>query len=215
MTSVAVMSTPPVAGYMPPSSSESSSESDNEEDEDEVDDKSTAYDEPYYDEERYSTHSTPVKERAPTRAERANISPRRITHPGGHPRGRSPTGPSPMRAAVPERSPPGVLARSPAVRLPVRGSLQRKANTPQQYLRSAVEQTPVSPLKSPTLRKTNRTPIKTPTKSPVKSTPESLDLSPAKPSADLSSSSPPYMPTSPQLESINDPSLSDDQVSLK
>jgi hypothetical protein len=140
--SVAVMSAPR-AGYMPPSSSESSSESENEGDEDEVDDKSTAHVEPDYDEERYSTHSTPVKHRVPTRAERANISPRRITHPGGHPRGRSPTGPSPMRAAFPERSPPGVLARSPAVRLPVRGSLKRKANTPQQYLHSAVEQSPV------------------------------------------------------------------------
>jgi hypothetical protein len=210
--SVVVMSAPP-AGYMPPSSSDSSSESEDEEKEEKADDKSTAHDEPNYDdEENYSTHSTPVKERVPTRAERANISPRRITHPGGHPRGRSPTGPSPMRAAVPERSPPGILKQSPATRLPVRGSLKRKATTLQRFIRSAVEQTPVSPLKSPRIRKTIRTPVKTPTKSPVKSTPESLDLSPAKSSADLSSSSPPYMPTSPQLESINDPDLSDDQV---
>ena len=209
--SVAVMSAPP-ARYMPPSSSKSSSESEDEEDEDEADDKSTAHDEPDYNEENYSTHSTPVKERIPTRAERANISPRRITHLGGHPRGRSPTGPSPMRAAVPERSPPGVLKRSPATRLPVRGSLKRKVNTTQQFIRSAVEQTPVSPLKSPKLRKIIRTPSQDNT--PVKSTPQSLDQSPVKSSADLSSSSPPYMPTSPQVESINDPSLSDDQVSL-
>jgi hypothetical protein len=219
--SVAVMSAPP-AGYMPPSSSDSSDESEDEEEEKADDDKSSAHDEPDYDnEENDSTHSTPVKERVPTKAERANISPRRITHPGGHPRGRSPTGPSPMRPAVPERSPPGVLRsppgtfkQSPATRLPVRGSLTRKATTPQRFIRSAVEQTPVSPLKCPRIRKTIRTPVKTPTKSPVKSTPESLDLSPAKSSADLSSSSPPYEPTSPQLESINDPDLSDDQVSL-
>jgi hypothetical protein len=88
------------------------------------------------------------------------------------------------------RSPPGILKQSPATRLPVRGSLKRKATTPQRFVRSAVEQTPVSPLKSPRIRKTIRTPIKTSTKSPVKSTPESLDLSPAKSSADLSSSSP-------------------------
>jgi hypothetical protein len=234
--SVAVMSAPP-AGYMPPSSSDSSNESEDEEDEEEEeeedDDTSTAHEAPDYDnEENYSTHSTPVKERVPTRAERANISPRRITHPGGHPRGRSPTGPSPMRAAVPERSPPGFLRsptgvlrsplgtfkQSPTTRIPLRGSLKRKATTPQRFIRNAVEQTPVSPLKSPRIRKTIRTPVKTPTKSTVKSTPESLDLSPAKSSADLSSSSPPYMPTSPQtspqLESINDPVLSDDQVSL-
>ena len=138
--SVAVMSAPP-AGYM-----QSSSE------EDENGEESTAHDEPDYEEERYSTHSTPVAHRAPSRAQTANIEPHRTTHPGGaHPRGRSPTGPSPMRSA------PGVKAQSPGIRLPsrspVRGSLKGKATTPQQYLRNAVEQSPVSPLKSPKLRK--------------------------------------------------------------
>ena len=97
--SVAVMSAPP-AGYMPQSSSE----------EDEDGEESTAHDEPDHEEDRYSTHSTPVAHRAPSRAEAANIEPRRITHPGeNHPRGRSPIGPSPipMRAAYPERSSPG------------------------------------------------------------------------------------------------------------
>ena len=144
--SVAVMSAPS-ASYMPQSSSE----------EDEDGEESTVHNKPDYHEDRYSTHSTPIAHRAPTRTEVANIAPRRITHPGGHPRVRTPTGPSPMRAAFPERSPPAakarspaVAARSPAVRLPLRsparGSLKRKATTPQQYIRPAVEQCPVSPL---------------------------------------------------------------------
>ena len=137
--SIAVMSVPS-ARYMPQSSSE----------EDEDGEDSTVHNEPDYHEDRYSTHSTPIAHRAPTRAEVANIALRRITHPGSHPRVRTPTGPSPMRAAFPERSPPTVAARSPAVRLPLRsparGPLKRKATTPQQYIRPAVEQCPVSPL---------------------------------------------------------------------
>ena len=114
--SVAVMSAPS-ASYMPQSSSE----------EDEDGEESTVHNEPDYHEDRYSTHSTPIAHRAPTRAEVANIAPRRITHPGSHPRVKTPTGPSPMIAAFPERSPPAakarspaVAARSPAVRLPLR-----------------------------------------------------------------------------------------------
>ena len=117
--SVAVMSAPP-AGYIPQSSSE----------EDEDADKSTAHDEPDYEEDKDSIHSTPVRHRASARAEAAEIEPRRLTHP----RGRAPTGPSSMREAFPERSPPGVKARSPCVRLPIRsparGSLTRKATNP-------------------------------------------------------------------------------------
>jgi hypothetical protein len=206
--SIAVISAPP-AGYMPQSSSE----------ENEDGEESTAHNEPDYEEERYSTHSTPVSQCAPSRAEAANIEPRRITHLSStHPRARSPTGPSPIRAAFSERSPPGVKARSPAVRLPIRspaqGSLKRKATTPQQYLRNAVEHSPVSPLKAPKLRKVTSAPIKASTKSPAKSPLQSPDHSPAKSSADSSSSSVPHNPTSPQLESIDDPSLSDDQMSL-
>jgi hypothetical protein len=120
-----------------------------------------------------------------------------------------------MRAAFPERSPPAVAARSPAVRLPVRsparGSLKRKATTPQQHIRPAVEQSPVSPLQSPKTRKLRRedcvSPAVTPAKSPHESPPE-------RSSAASSSSTPPYMPPSPQLESIGDTSSSGDQVSL-
>jgi hypothetical protein len=67
--SVAVISAPP-AGYM-----QSSSE------EDENGEESTAHDEPDYEEERYSTHSTPVAHRAPSRAQTANIEPHRTTPP--------------------------------------------------------------------------------------------------------------------------------------
>ena len=81
--SVAVMSAPS-ARYMPQSSSE----------EDEYGEESTVHNEPEYHMDRCSTHSTPVAQRTPTRAEVANIAPRRITHPGSQPRVRTPTGPS-------------------------------------------------------------------------------------------------------------------------
>ena len=78
--SVAVM-TAPSARYMPQSSSQ----------EDEDGEESNVHYEPDYTEEHYSTHSTHIAHRAPTRAEVANIAPRRITHPGSHPRVRTPT----------------------------------------------------------------------------------------------------------------------------
>ena len=112
--SIAVMSAPP-AGYMPQSSSE----------EDEDGEESTAHKEPDYTEEHYSTHSTPIAHRAPTRAEVANIRVaiqesepyRPFTHESGIPE-RSPPVVKARSPAVPARS-PAVSARSPAVRLPL------------------------------------------------------------------------------------------------
>ena len=138
---------------------------------------------------------------------------------------------SPIRVAIlesgplqapPLRSPPAararspaVAARSPAVRLPLRsparGPLKRKATTPQQHIRPAVEQSPVSPLQSPKIRKLRREDCVSPGITPVKSPHESP---PDRSSAASSPSTPPYMPASPQLESIDDTSASDDQVSL-
>ena len=142
-------------------------------------------------------------------------------NPGSHPRVRIPTCPSPMRAAIPERSPfavkarsPAVQARSPAIRLPLRsparGSLKRKATTPQQYIRPAVEQSPVSPLQSPKIRKLRREDCVSPALRPAKSPHESP---PDRPSAATSPSTPLYMPTSPKIESIDDTSASGDNVS--
>ena len=81
--SVAVMITPP-AGYMPQSSSE----------EDEDGEESKVHNEPaglYRGALLNALHSHSATHNS---GSVANIAPRRITHPGSHPRVRTPTGPS-------------------------------------------------------------------------------------------------------------------------
>ena len=123
----AVMSAPP-DGYMPPSSDDTSS---SEEDGGDNVSISTEHSVPDYDEAAYSTHSTPAERSDRPEFHDRNYVPRRLTHPAMRPA----SAPSPMRAAVQERSAPGATMSSAVVIPSSPTSLRKKLRSPQQNIR--------------------------------------------------------------------------------
>jgi hypothetical protein len=97
--SCAVMSAPP-DGYVLPSSSDTSENEEEEEEEEMSSDHSV----PEYEDDQYSTHSTPQRRSTSAKLDTEYV-PRRLTHPVRRP----PQAPSPMRrASLPERTSPVV-----------------------------------------------------------------------------------------------------------
>ena len=130
----AVMSAPP-DGYMPPSSDDTSGS--DEEGGDNVS-ISTEHSVPEYDEAAYSTHSTPAERSDRPEFYDRNYVPRRLTHPGM----RLASAPSPMRAAIPERSAPGTTMSSAVVIRSSPTSLRKKLRSPQQNIRKRKQSSP-------------------------------------------------------------------------
>ena len=151
--SCAVMSAPP-DGYVLPSSSDTS-ENEGEEEEEEM---SSDHSVPEYEDDQYSTHSTPQRRSTSAQLDTEYV-PRRLTHPARRP----PQAPSPMRrASLPERTSP-VIKRSPQtirkkLRSPQIGTRKRKQSSPQQIVSAAFTTDPVSPLQPDKVSRSSTSP---------------------------------------------------------
>jgi hypothetical protein len=151
--SCAVMSAPP-DGYVLPSSSDTSENEEEEEEEEMSSDHSV----PEYEDDQYSTHSTPQRRSTSAQLDIEYV-PRRLTHPARRPA----QAPSPMRrASLPERTSP-VAKRSPQsirnkLRSPQTGSRKRKQRSPQQIVSAAFTTEPVSPLQPDKVSRSSTSP---------------------------------------------------------
>jgi hypothetical protein len=131
--SCAVVSAPP-DGYLLPSSSDTS-EYEEEEEEGEEEDMSSEHSVPEYEEDAFSTHSTPQRSSTSAKLD-AECVPRRLTHAAR----RAAQAPSPMRrASLPGRLSPVGKVKSPQsirkkLRSPQTGSRKRKQLSPQQIV---------------------------------------------------------------------------------
>jgi hypothetical protein len=145
----------PPDGYVLPSSSDTS-EYEEEEEEDEM---SSEHSVPEYEEDAYSTHSTPQNSATPAQMDTEYV-PRRLTHPAR----RAAQAPSPMRgASLPAQSSPVARRTSSQsirkkLRSPQTGSRKRKQRSPQQIVSAVFTTDPVSPLQPDKVSRSSTSP---------------------------------------------------------
>ena len=131
----AVKNAPPDRN-MPPSDEDTSSSEDEEEQDKII--ISTAHSVPDYDEQAYSTHSKPQRRSEMPQHHDKDYIPRRLTGPGTSPV----QAPSPMRAAIPERTSPVAIRTTPLARRASSQSLRKKLRSTQQNIRKRKESSP-------------------------------------------------------------------------
>jgi hypothetical protein len=150
--SCAVMSAPP-DGYIPPGSSDTQDEGeedDGEDDNDEAnaaeDNESTDHSIPEYEEDTYSTHSSPQRRTSTSSIREPEYDPRRLSRPSYRPaQARSPMRASQTITPLGKRTSASVMIRIP-LRSPQTIVRKRKLSIPQQIIPDPIESSPVSPL---------------------------------------------------------------------
>jgi hypothetical protein len=162
--SCAVMIAPP-DGYLPPRSSDTQDEEVEDDDEDDNDEANSAEDNqstdhsiPEYEEDTYSTHSTPQRRTSTSSVREPEYVPRRLSHPSYRPA----QAPTPVRALqmmspLGKRTSPSGMIRKP-LRFPQTIVRKQKQSSPQQIIPDAIKSSPASPVRLEKSRRSSSSP---------------------------------------------------------